>query len=80
MVAKGRHLTHKTETYKTNMVGEKTTKLSRTKVENDWLGRLLKLPKKLMKCHFLEALAPLGQGMSLVPSASQGCFSQILVT
>ena len=44
MVAKGRHLTHKTETYKTNMVGEKTTKLTRTKDKNDRLDHLLKMP------------------------------------
>ena len=30
--------------YKTNTIGEKTTKLTRTKVENDQLGCLLKSP------------------------------------
>ena len=41
-VAQGGHLTHKTETYKTNTVGEKSTKLTRTKGENDRLGHILK--------------------------------------
>ena len=30
--------------HKVGTVGEKTTKLTRTKVENDWLGHLLKSP------------------------------------
>ena len=43
-VAHGGNLTHKTETYKTNTVGEKTTKLGRIKVGDDLLGRLLISP------------------------------------